>query len=179
MRIVSQINDSDPIPLSDVRSSVKETIARLGFQPDLLLIHNPFVAEPGKLVELYVLFYFSSSSPPSMFRISPHLNELKLMILVWLAVYSWQILEDMKDKGELLSSLGVSNFRPQDLEAVLKVAKYKPVVNRMSFLISRALDFVLLVLVSVAIPLLPARPPSLLSDSIKSFFARKFCPGFH
>jgi hypothetical protein len=28
------------------------------------------------------------------------------------------------------TSLGVSNFRPQDLEDVLKVAKIKPVVNR-------------------------------------------------
>lgn len=30
------------------------------------------------------------------------------------------------------TSLGVSNFRPQDLEDVLKVAKIKPVVNRES-----------------------------------------------
>lgn len=43
---------------------------------------------------------------------------------------SWQVLEDMKDKGELTASLGVSNFRPQDLETLLKACKYKPVVNR-------------------------------------------------
>jgi diketogulonate reductase-like aldo/keto reductase len=43
----------------------------------------------------------------------------------------WAVLEDMKDKGELLS-IGVSNFRPQDLEAILEGAKYKPVVNQVS-----------------------------------------------
>lgn len=59
------------------------------------------------------------------------------------AIYSWQILEDLKDKGELTSSIGVSNFRPQDLEAVLKVAKYKPVVNREFYLISYLHSFFL------------------------------------
>lgn len=38
-------------------------------------------------------------------------------------------MEDGTLKG---CSLGVSNFRPQDLEAVLKVAKIKPAVNRES-----------------------------------------------
>lgn len=66
---------------------------KLGFVPDLFLIHNPFVAAPG---------------------------ELKPM---------WQILEGLKDEGKL-KSIGVSNFRPQDLEAVLDGAKYKPVVNQ-------------------------------------------------
>lgn len=71
------------------------TITALGgVHPELLLIHNPFVPEAGKIVEF------------------------------------WQILEDMKDKGELKSSLGVSNFRPQDLEFLCPVAKYMPVVNR-------------------------------------------------
>lgn len=51
-------------------------------------------------------------------------------ILSGVGIDSWQVLEDMKDKGELTASLGVSNFRPQDLEAILKVCKYKPVVNR-------------------------------------------------
>jgi len=41
----------------------------------------------------------------------------------------WQILEGLKDEGKL-KSIGVSNFRPQDLEAVLDGAKYKPVVNQ-------------------------------------------------
>lgn len=39
----------------------------------------------------------------------------------------------MKDDGSLTSSIGVSNFRPQDLEAVLEVAKYKPVVNQLEY----------------------------------------------
>lgn len=42
----------------------------------------------------------------------------------------WQALEKLKDSGELTASLGVSNFRPQDLEEILAIAKYKPVVNR-------------------------------------------------
>lgn len=39
----------------------------------------------------------------------------------------------MKDSGELTASLGVSNFRPQDFEALLPVAKYKPVVNQLEY----------------------------------------------
>lgn len=73
--------------------SVQGSLDRLGFVPDLYLIHNPYVAKPG---------------------------ELKAM---------WKILEDLKDQGKL-RSIGVSNFRPQDLEAILDGAKYKPVVNQ-------------------------------------------------
>jgi hypothetical protein len=40
----------------------------------------------------------------------------------------------MVESGELKSSLGVSNYRPQDLELLLKHCKIKPVVNRPSFL---------------------------------------------
>lgn len=65
------------ISLEDLRDSVRGSLERLGRQPNLILIHNPFVAPKGKLVEF------------------------------------WKILEDMKDKGELTASLGVSNFRPQ------------------------------------------------------------------
>jgi len=46
----------------------------------------------------------------------------------------WTILEGLVEDGTLKgTSLGVSNFRPQDLEDVLKVAKVKPVVNQMEF----------------------------------------------
>lgn len=45
----------------------------------------------------------------------------------------WKILEDMKDKGELTASLGVSNFRPQDFDELLPQAKYKPVVNQLEY----------------------------------------------
>ena len=46
----------------------------------------------------------------------------------------WTILESLVEDGTLKgTSLGVSNFRPQDLEEVLKVAKIQPVVNRESF----------------------------------------------
>ena len=43
----------------------------------------------------------------------------------------WGWLEGLVADGTLKGcSLGVSNFRPNDLEEVLKVAKIKPVVNR-------------------------------------------------
>lgn len=46
----------------------------------------------------------------------------------------WTILEGLVNDGTLKgTSLGVSNFRPQDLNDVLKVAKIKPVVNQMEF----------------------------------------------
>lgn len=41
------------IALQDLRDSVKQSLARLGRQPDLLLIHNPFVPPEGKLVEFW------------------------------------------------------------------------------------------------------------------------------
>lgn len=43
----------------------------------------------------------------------------------------WTYLEELVEDGTLGGvSLGVSNFRPQDLEAVLSVARIKPTVNR-------------------------------------------------
>lgn len=43
----------------------------------------------------------------------------------------WTYLEDLVLDGTLEGvSLGVSNFRPQDLEAILRVARIKPVANR-------------------------------------------------
>ncbi|EAU87515.1 conjugated polyketone reductase C1 [Coprinopsis cinerea okayama7 len=83
-----------PVPPSEVRDSIQGSLDRLGFVPDLYLIHSPFVPEPGQLKAV------------------------------------WKILEDLKDEGKL-KSIGVSNFRPQDLEAILDGAKHKPVVNQL------------------------------------------------
>jgi len=44
----------------------------------------------------------------------------------------WKGFEEIKDLG-LAKSIGVSNFRPKDLQRVLKIAKYKPVVNQIEF----------------------------------------------
>lgn len=85
------------IALEDLRDSVKASVARLGRQPDLLLVHNPFVPPKGTLVEF------------------------------------WRILEQLKDDGTISASLGVSNFRPQDLEELLPECKYKPVVNQLEY----------------------------------------------
>ena len=85
------------LPLNQVRPRVEESVQKLGFIPDLLLIHWPSVVEDGKLVEF------------------------------------WQELESLVEDGTLKGcSLGVSNFRPQDIEAIMKVAKIKPVCNRTS-----------------------------------------------
>lgn len=42
---------------------------------------------------------------------------------------AWKVLEDLKDEG-ILNSIGVSNFRPQDLEEICQGAKHLPVVNQ-------------------------------------------------
>lgn len=46
----------------------------------------------------------------------------------------WNILEDLKLEGKL-KSIGVSNFRVQDFEAILDGARFKPVVNQVSLCI--------------------------------------------
>jgi len=45
---------------------------------------------------------------------------------------AWKVLEEMKDEGKL-KSIGVSNFRPQDLKAILDECKHKPVVNQVEY----------------------------------------------
>ncbi|BEI83838.1 hypothetical protein CcaverHIS002_0404420 [Cutaneotrichosporon cavernicola] len=46
----------------------------------------------------------------------------------------WRYLEEMVEDGTLGGvSLGFSNFRPQDIEAVMSVARIKPVVNQVEF----------------------------------------------
>lgn len=81
--------------LDEVKKSVRGSLEKLGFIPNLLLVHNPLIPVKG------------------------HLGEF------------WGWLEGLVNDGTLKGcSLGVSNFRPVDLEEVLKVAKIKPVVNR-------------------------------------------------
>ncbi|KIY73004.1 Aldo/keto reductase [Cylindrobasidium torrendii FP15055 ss-10] len=82
--------------LNDARASIDESIKKLGFIPDLFLIHQPQVVKPEDLKTL------------------------------------WTILEDLKAKGEL-KDIGVSNFRPQDLEAILAGARFPPVVNQIEY----------------------------------------------
>ncbi|KIY49038.1 conjugated polyketone reductase C1 [Fistulina hepatica ATCC 64428] len=94
---LSPIDNTKPVALPEVRGAVEESIKKLGFTPDLFLIHNPFVAE----------------SPA----------DLKKM---------WQILEDLKAEG-VLKDIGVSNFRPQDLEVILDGARYVPTVNQLEY----------------------------------------------
>ena len=91
----------NPISADDIRASVQGSLDRLGFIPNLFLIHNPFIPTKGGMS---------------------------------IAEF-WGHLEDLVNDGTLKGcSLGVSNFRPVDLEEVLKVAKIKPVVNRESLL---------------------------------------------
>ncbi|KAK0487765.1 NADP-dependent oxidoreductase domain-containing protein [Armillaria novae-zelandiae] len=90
--------DGVPVPLAEVRTSIDESLTKLGFIPDLFLIHCPYVAED---------------------------QEASLKKL-------WEILEDLKDEGKL-KSIGVSNFRPQDLNVILEGARHKPVVNQLEY----------------------------------------------
>ena len=49
-------NDSDlPTKFEDVKKSVQESLDRLGSRPNLLLIHSPYVAEKGKIGELWTI----------------------------------------------------------------------------------------------------------------------------
>lgn len=42
----------------------------------------------------------------------------------------WQVLERMRDEAELTADLGISNFRPQDIEELMSIARIKPVLHR-------------------------------------------------
>ncbi|WVQ85675.1 hypothetical protein IAT38_007841 [Cryptococcus sp. DSM 104549] len=96
--VTSKVGGSLEVTPEAVKASVQSTLDKLGFKPNLLLIHNPFVPEGTKVAEL------------------------------------WTRLEDLVLDGTLEGvSLGVSNFRPQDLEAVLAVARIKPVVNQLEY----------------------------------------------
>jgi diketogulonate reductase-like aldo/keto reductase len=93
---VSWLPGGKPVPLGQVRAAVDESIRKLGFTPNLLLIHDPTVVVPGELKQL------------------------------------WKIFEDLKSEGKV-KSIGVSNFRPQDLEEILDGARFKPVVNQVRY----------------------------------------------
>lgn len=45
---------------------------------------------------------------------------------------TWKVMEAMKDQGKL-KSIGVSNFRPQDLKKILADCKHKPAINQLEF----------------------------------------------
>lgn len=88
----------------DVHRSVKETVAALGSVPDLYLMHNPFIHE---------------ANPD---------NDGKGDIADF-----YKLVEDCVLDGTLEGcSLGLSNFRPDDIEAVMRIARIKPVINRQS-----------------------------------------------
>jgi diketogulonate reductase-like aldo/keto reductase len=105
VRIKGALSDQIDQPklhsVDEVKESVAGSLEKLGFVPNLLLIHNPFIPADGQLGEF------------------------------------WGWLEDLVEDGTLKGcSLGVSNFRPVDIETVMKVAKIKPVVNRKCLLMS-------------------------------------------
>ncbi|WVQ98398.1 hypothetical protein IAU59_005521 [Kwoniella sp. CBS 9459] len=88
------------ITIDDIRSSVQGSLDRLGFVPNLLLIHNPYIPTKAGL----------------------SLGQF------------WQHLEALVQDGTLKGcSLGVSNFRPVDIEEIIKVAMIKPVVNQIEY----------------------------------------------
>jgi len=52
----SSLPDDQPVPLDQVRAAIEESVRKLGFVPDLFLVHNPFVVEPGQLKALWKIF---------------------------------------------------------------------------------------------------------------------------
>ncbi|KAI5476567.1 conjugated polyketone reductase C1 [Pseudohyphozyma bogoriensis] len=86
-----------PVPVSEVRARTLETIDRLGFSPDLFLVHSPKAVPAGQLIPF------------------------------------WRELEKLKDEGILTGDLGVSNFLPEDITALVKEAKHLPVVNQIEY----------------------------------------------
>jgi len=84
--------------LPALKASVDRSLKELTFIPNLILIHNPYIPQPGQLGEF------------------------------------WTWLEGLVEDGTLKGcSLGLSNFRPVDVEEVMKVAKIKPVVNQIEY----------------------------------------------
>lgn len=61
----------------------------------------------GEYIDLYLMHW----------PVQPHIQE------------TWQTLEDYVQKG-LIKSIGLSNFNPHHIEALLKYAKVKPVLNQ-------------------------------------------------
>ena len=53
--VVSARESDAPVPLDEVRSEIEASIKRLGFTPDLFLIHNPFVVPDGSLKKTWQL----------------------------------------------------------------------------------------------------------------------------
>ncbi|ORX36957.1 NADP-dependent oxidoreductase domain-containing protein [Kockovaella imperatae] len=89
--------NKNPISADDIRASVQGSLDRLGFVPNLVLIHNPFIPTKAGM----------------------SLGEF------------WGHLEALVEDGTLKGcSIGLSNFRPVDIEEIVKVAKIKPVVNQ-------------------------------------------------
>ncbi|KZP01250.1 Aldo/keto reductase [Calocera viscosa TUFC12733] len=111
--------------------SVGDAIAQAGLPRDQLYVTTKVVKlDPGETVTQsikgslaklkldYVDLFLIHS--PTGFEAPGRLEEV------------WQGLEEVKDKG-LAKSIGVSNFRIKDFHRVLKIAKYKPVVNQIEF----------------------------------------------
>ncbi|KZT52046.1 Aldo/keto reductase [Calocera cornea HHB12733] len=111
--------------------SVGEAIAQSGVPREKLFVNTKiYKLEPGqtiteslkgsleKLKLTYVNLFLIHS--PISFEAPGQLEEV------------WKEMEAVKDAG-LVRSIGVSNFRIRDLERVLRVAKYKPVVNQIEF----------------------------------------------
>jgi len=96
--VTSKISGAVKTDLEAIRKVVNESIEKMGFIPDLFLIHSPNVVEDGNFGQF------------------------------------WQHLESLVEDGTLKGcSLGFSNFRPQDIEAIMKVAKIKPVCNQLEY----------------------------------------------
>jgi diketogulonate reductase-like aldo/keto reductase len=100
---------------------VKESIDRLGFIPDLILLHNPFLAHEKSIAEFYG--YVETLVEDGT------LKGCSLGLSNFRCVFSLM-------KTQNSAALTSPSCRPQDIEEIMAVARVKPVVNRGSRLCS-------------------------------------------
>lgn len=121
-------NNDQPVPIDQIRQSVMDSIAKLGRKPECAsLLVFPFTLQQQEADDVGTFLLLCSlylvHNPYVMGDGSGKPDQL---------VAGWKVLEDLKDEG-LLMSIGVSNFRPQDIQAILDKCEYRPTVNQLEF----------------------------------------------
>ncbi|KAG6839826.1 hypothetical protein C0991_011272 [Blastosporella zonata] len=132
--VAAGIRHIDTAQLYGTEEAVGEVVSKSSIPRDQIYITSKISTLPGdapvplnEVRDSVAESIRKLGSAPDLFLIhNPSVafpGELKAM---------WKILEELKSEG-ILKSLGVSNFRVQDLEAVLEGAKFKPVVNQIEY----------------------------------------------
>uniref|UniRef100_W5MHR3 alcohol dehydrogenase (NADP(+)) n=1 Tax=Lepisosteus oculatus TaxID=7918 RepID=W5MHR3_LEPOC len=95
----------------DVESSCRKTLAELSLQYlDLYLIHWPMAFERGEVL-------MPRNDDGTMRHGDTHYRD------------TWKVMEGLLDQG-LVKAIGLSNFNAKQIDDILSICKYKPVVNQ-------------------------------------------------